>query len=392
MSAKVGTAETAVRIYEDLGEIPAEVSAFASERADDQLWHAPQWFELLGRHARGAGESPRVYVLQAGDGEVQAVLYGMAQSAGAWHRGRRLRSMTNFYTMSYAPLVRASTSDAAAASAVIGKLVHAVAVERPSWDVIELQCLQESALTAALLHALRAERLLVDLYFQAENWFQPTAGVSAQQYFKSLPSQVRHTVTRKLKRAQREHRLRIEICSSLDGLEQGIASYQAIYARSWKEPEIHPEFIPQLLRRTAQSGGLRLGVLYLNDQPAAVQIWFVWGSRATIYKLAYDQQYAQLSVGSILTKAMFDHVIDRDCVREIDYGRGSEPYKRDWMTRRRNIVGLIAFNPRSPHGLAAAGRHFLGRWTRRLRSGVELTDEPRAVGWKSGKASARGTT
>src|SRR4029077_5168672 len=110
--------------------------------------------------------------------------------------------------------------------------------------------------------------------------------------------------------------IKIELYRSGEELKRGINDYQRIYAASWKEPEAFPEFIPQLLRRSAEKGTLRLGVLYVDAEPAAVQIWLVAGGKATIYKLAYDERFARLSVGSILTKAMFDHVIDTDGVVE----------------------------------------------------------------------------
>ena len=81
----------------------------------------------------------------------------------------------------------------------------------------------------------------------------------------------------------------------------------------------------------------------VDHEPAAAQIWLISGRRATIYKLAYDERFAPLSIGSILTKTMFDHVLENDGVSEIDYGVGSERYKRDWMSHSRRVIGLIGF-------------------------------------------------
>ena len=63
---------------------------------------------------------------------------------------------------------------------------------------------------------------------------------------------------------------------------------------------------------------------------------------------------------------MMEHVLEVDRVHEVDYGIGDEPYKRDWMSHRRERVGLIAFNPRTARGLSGAIRHFGGRWVRKL--------------------------
>ena len=64
---------------------------------------------------------------------------------------------------------------------------------------------------------------------------------------------------------------------------------------------------------------------------------------------------------------MFDEMLDKDDVREVDYGIGGEPYKLEWMGSRRQGVGLIAFNLRTLPGLFGAVRHVSGQQTRRWR-------------------------
>jgi len=353
-----------VETYGALSELPSDVGSFISEQSRDQLWLDETWFDLLMRYSPMTGHRPRIYVVRSGgEGRVDCVLFTASVAPGRMGRNRRLVSLTNFYTMSYAPLARSGSSGAAAA---LQHLATAIMRERPAWDVIELRSLiREMPTTTELVRAFRKAGMLVDTYFQFENWYQPTIGLTAAQYFKSRRSQLRNTVTRKLAKARKQHRLDIRIYISPAELAKGMEDYRTIYAHSWKEPEAYPEFVPQLLRQSAQQGTLRLGVLSVDEEAAAAQIWLVRGSKATIYKLAYDEKFAHLSVGSILTKAMFDHVIDIDHVAEIDYGVGSEPYKLDWMAERRHIIGLIGFNPRSIRGLLAAGKHFAGR---RIRS------------------------
>jgi hypothetical protein len=58
---------------------------------------------------------------------------------------------------------------------------------------------------------------------------------------------------------------------------------------------------------------------------------------------------------------MMAHVLDVDRVREVDFGRGDDPYKQLWMSHRREHWGLLAFNPSTPWGLLTAARHLGGR-------------------------------
>jgi hypothetical protein len=266
--------------------------------------------------------------------------------------------------MSFAPIVHA---DPVRAAAAVDMLAHAIRSERPRWDIIEFRCLlKEAHTTGELLKTFRQLGMFVDTYLQFENWYQALSGVSAQAYFDSRSSQLRNTIKRKKKRVEKEHRLDFRLYADTDNLGEGLEHYQVVYRQSWKEPEAYPEFIPQLLRKAAEGGALRLGILKIDEHPVAAQIWLRSGNRATIYKLAYDERYAQLSVGSILTKLMFDHVIDVDHVSEVDFGSGSEAYKLDWMNGCRQVAAFIGFNAYSPRGLFAAAHHFAGRFLRRL--------------------------
>ena len=80
----------------------------------------------------------------------------------------------------------------------------------------------------------------------------------------------------------------------------------------------------------------------------------------------YDERFAKDSVGTVLSILLMEHVIEVDKVKEVDYLTGDDPYKRDWMSHRRERWGIMAFNPRTLHGLLAAARHKGGHAARRL--------------------------
>ncbi len=150
-------------------------------------------------------------------------------------------------------------------------------------------------------------------------------------------------------------------------LEAALAAYQAVYAQSWKQPEPCPNFIPGLVRLAAEEGWLRLGVLWLDGEPLAAQLWLTCGGKANIYKLAYVKGMEKFSAGSVLTRALMEYAMDVDRVAEVDYLSGDDAYKADWMALRRERVGLEAFDLRRPAGLLAAARHFAATWRRRLQ-------------------------
>src|SRR5438132_2726210 len=115
-----------------------------------------------------------------------------------------------------------------------------------------------------------------------------------------------------------------------DDIQPLLRDFITVYNCSWKRPEPFPEFIPMLVAECAKLGILRLGMLYVDEKPAAGQLWINTDKKTTIYKLAYDEEYRASGVGSILSREMFRVAIDEDHADEIDYGIGSEPYKREW--------------------------------------------------------------
>jgi CelD/BcsL family acetyltransferase involved in cellulose biosynthesis len=113
-------------------------------------------------------------------------------------------------------------------------------------------------------------------------------------------------------------------------------------------------------------GSLRLGLIYVGQAPVAAQLWLMSGSKAVIYKLAYDEAYEAYSVGSILTRELASFVLSHDHPDELDYGVGSEPYKKDWMDGSRRLIGIEANNWRTFAGTVHAIEQ-------RARSGLKRT-------------------
>lgn len=220
----------------------------------------------------------------------------------------------------------------------------------------------------ALGDGLRQHGWLVQQFFCHKNWFLDSKGVKYSDYHKTLSSRIRSTIKRKESLLNRTKPWHMEIVTDPEGAAHATKEYERIYDSSWKKAEPYPEFIKNIAVAAACRGWLRMGMLYIDDTPAASQIWFVRDNVASIFKLAHDEAFRRYSPGTLLTNHLMKHVIDIDRVHEVDYLTGDDQYKRLWMSDYRERWGLKAFNVHTPMGLLLAAYNIGGH---KLKHGLK---------------------
>jgi CelD/BcsL family acetyltransferase involved in cellulose biosynthesis len=336
-----------VAVYDDFESLPESCAALFRGGVFQSL----PWFRVLV-DALGKAEL-RIHALESDGGEVHALIPMVRQPGGRLFNMRRLAAAANYYTPLFSPLV----ADGNSATVCLDALAREIAQGVSRSDMVSMYPMDRDApMYASTLSALRAAGMAVQPYLCFGNWYLKVNGRSYDDYVKTLPPRLRNTMKRKGN--QLENRLRIEIISGGSALGEAIAAYETIYRASWKQPEGHPEFMPRLIRTCADEGWLRMGVAWIDGEPAAAQVWMVDDGVASIFKLAYDQRFVKHSVGSLLTAALMRHVIDIDRVQEVDFLSGDDAYKQDWMSHRRERWGIAAFNLRTMRGLSLAAVHF----------------------------------
>ena len=115
---------------------------------------------------------------------------------------------------------------------------------------------------------------------------------------------------------------------------------------------------------------LRLGIAWLQGRPIAAPLWIVVQDKASIYKVAYHEDFSAYSPGTVLTAHLMQHVIDRDHVKEVDFLTGDDKHKQIWMSHRRERWGIVAYNPRTLIGFALLLKEVLARTTKTLRTSI----------------------
>jgi hypothetical protein len=312
--------------------------------ACEPTWYAhSDWFELL-RSCGWVGDQPRLLEVRHQEAMRLPLLCG--PKPGHW------QGLSNYYTPLLMPVGGTALADPKGL---------ARAWRRAGASILDLRPLDaESSWVAELRAALRSAG-----YWLAEapafgNWVLHVEGQTAEQYLAARPGPLRTSLQRGRARLKRAGELSLEVVLSPgEALERALQDYEAVYAASWKPAEGSAAFIRGLMHWMAARGELRLGVLRLNGEPLAAQIWFVSQGVASIFKLAHVDGKEALSPGTVLTAELMSRVIDVDGVHTVDFISGDDGYKRDWMSERRQRMALLAFDPLTTRGLAGAFRHAL---------------------------------
>lgn len=196
---------------------------------------------------------------------------------------------------------------------------------------------------------------------QVASWTADVRGQSFENYWAARPGRLRSTYKRKAK-AQ----VVVEVLTRFDA--DAWSAYEDIYARSWKPEEGSMPFLRAFAEAESEAGRLRFGIARHEGAAIAAQFWSVDHGTAYIHKLAHREASVALSPGTLLSHALFRHVIDTDRVETIDFGTGDDAYKADWMTARTMLHRVELVDLTSMVGLAAVARAIASRLVARWRT------------------------
>ena len=348
------TSSYSVSEFSSFAEMPSSCRELMQAAESQSLFLGLTWFEIFAATVVEAGSRLRIVVLSESQSGIAVAVFPLWQAK----RRPQLNSLSNYYSSFYAPVIAESVlNDEERLSRLFDEFLTHFLLEQNviSLDLRPLQhpaAWVEQLATAAKRHGLYSQS-----YFCFGNWYLPVTGNDAASYLAMRPSRLRNTLKRKHNQLQAQGGYQIRIITKTDELAQAYPQYQKIYQNSWKRDESHPAFIEHLLYDFAARGQLRLGLLDIKGEAAAAQIWLVVNTTASIYKLAYDEKFAAFSVGSLLTQAMFSHVLEREKLGEIDFLSGDDAYKKDWMSQRRERWGVLLINRRTPLGFLLYLRH-----------------------------------
>lgn len=303
-----------------------------------------EWFDRIAAHCPPAG--------------TPLIARARADGSDAWlflsEEGERATAFSSWYTLAFAPVFTGDPGESVR-SAMLVAMARRL---RKRLSRIVLTPMRGASATLTKRAFERAGWIAV-LDETSANWTAQVGGMRFEDYWAARPGELRSTVKRKAAKAEAD----ILISTKFDA--QVWAEYEDVYANSWKDDEGSLLFLRDFAEAEGAAGTLRLGVARIAGQAVAGQLWTVEHGTAIIHKLAYREDAAAHSPGTLLTRAMIEHAIDNDRVVTIDFGTGDDAYKRDWMDARAPLFTLRLFNPRRAAGLAGAGRALVARAVKR---------------------------
>ena len=327
--------------------LPADALAVLDHASG--LFTGPMWWNVVLAHAIPTGTKPSFVIIRCA-GQVTALVPVL-------RTGRRLTSLTTPYTCEFMPLFAAGLDRPARLAA----MAAFAAFCRPS-VIVRLDALPVEWVHLSDLRIGVGQAGLRTLRFDHfGNWHEDVTNLDWSSYLLRRPGALRETIRRRLRRAEQQSDARFDLFTRPDQMDQAVEAFESVYRRSWKDAEPFPTFNAALIRTTAASGSLRLGVWSIGAAPVAVQFWVVLGGTAIVLKLAHDEAFKAHSPGTVLTALMLRHLLDQEHVAAIDFGRGDDAYKQGWATQRRQRIGLLLVDPWRPAGAVAILRHIGAR-------------------------------
>jgi len=286
-----------------------------------------EWFDLLDAHGFA--------------GEDRHDAHARVGAATAWLPLRRDRAgqysgLANWYSFAIRPLFTGPVhpGERGAALRALFAGLRKRAARLTLYPVPETE-----GVHGDLVIALRKAGWWVEATPAGDRHWLDLAGMTHDQWWESRPGALKNTVRRKAKKGVVD----IQLLTAFD--PGSWAAYERIYAASWKPEEGHPALLRAFAEHESARGTLRMGIARIEGIPVAAQYWTVEDGTAFIHKLAHVEDSLKASPGTLLSAALFRHVIEVDGVTRVDFGTGNDGYKKDWMNRHERLWRLEAFNP-----------------------------------------------
>lgn len=335
-ATKLLSATLQIRQFPLGSPLPSSVSQWLVQHQPHPLFATPSWFSNLAGFIQQRPEhhkdSAFYWLLVSVDDNI-VLAAPLQQHTSLGHT--RLRLLSNFYS----PMLELFyDQQQLSAESAWQTLLRALTLLCPGWLSLRLTPLTSVQVQHICESATQQQCSAFSYQFSA-NYSANCTDIT--QYWQQRPSKLRNTLQRKARQLQK-HNHRFELTAN--PTQTQISHYWQIYQHSWKHPEPSKDFINWLFQWATAEGKLRLGLLYIDDQVVACQLWLVHNSTACIFKLAQDINANHFSPGSLLSEYMINRLTQQDHIHTLDFLLGDDDFKALWMDQKQQIFGMELLN------------------------------------------------
>ena len=325
--------------------------------ARTQILRSPEWWLHFQRYGVAAGDILRIFVASADEARPVALVPAVFSRLSRAHPGARLLHFLGPEGMPYEPMLAPDCEDA---REVVDGVIAFVTGARLQYDVLRFSPLRpDSPLLDHLVGCLRKNRYKVQLYQMQDDRYEITAGHSSADYLATRPVALRERLATAGRALFDSGRALFMLVREPSEVERAWRQCEGILSDADQRHPEHFDYLPGLMRVAADAGILRLGLIALDGEPAAMQMWIIADNVAQCLRISQSKRFADLPLDEMVTERITAHLIDVDRVVELDFGYIVEQFAAQWAPRTRQRFGIVAFNPRTRRGFRGSLRHIV---------------------------------
>ncbi len=224
--------------------------------------------------------------------------------------------------------------------------------QHTQWDALELNEFESKSVTCRFIQDYFINTGCVIQTKTNYHYHIPIQN-SWEIYWKKLSKNLRHSIERRLRRAQENHQLDFKY---MKGSELTWNDFETLFevSRKGNFPEKYqsqPErgFHHELLDRMRDHNWIEIALLYLDGQAIAFEYGFNLDGRFEDWRTGFDLNHAELAGGTLLIYFLLKQLYLEE-QNDLDFLRGEYDFKEKWLPERREFVELRIVQP---HRLSA---------------------------------------
>lgn len=221
-----------------------------------------------------------------------------------------------------------------------------------TWDLVDLRKMEVDTATGRMLKShLARRREGFGVKDNTESPYVPTIG-DWQVFWQSKSKRFRKSMRNKMNRAQKAGVLVVDKVSIQNSHAPELAEMLEISSKSWKKHIAADllnkrqdwEFYLQLCDRLGESGALNLWLLRKQNKAIAFEFHLNCNGVAYPIRADYDENYKDISPGSILEHDIIKALFEEDEIHEYNTCGHTYNYLLNWtdLTRRHENIELFS--------------------------------------------------